>query len=172
MVKLRACLALVIVAALTGSAGAASGVKKPAPSPAEKGSIVTDHIPEFDGPITTLTGLDGRAWAVWTFHAAHESDVAIASREANATTWSAPVFFGRRNGIDEIDPTIAMLRGALADLDQAKPADRYTRQRLQELLEFFETMTALYDDLHRLPIAALRSVARTRGKVRKLLAVK
>jgi DNA-binding transcriptional regulator GbsR (MarR family) len=72
----------------------------------------------------------------------------------------------------EIDPTIAMLRGALADLDQAKPADRYTRQRLQELLEFFETMTELYDEVRKLPPAALRSVARMRGKVRKLLAIK
>ena len=38
-----------------------------------------------------------------------------------------------------------------------------------KLLEFFETMTELYDELRNLPIGALRSVARMRGKVRKLL---
>ena len=69
----------------------------------------------------------------------------------------------------EIDPTLEMLRKAIEELDRAKPADRHTRERLQELLEFFETMTELYDELRHLPITALRSVARMRGKVRKLL---
>ena len=69
----------------------------------------------------------------------------------------------------EIDPTLDMLRKALEDVDRSKPGDRYTRERLQELLEFFETMTELYDELRHLPIGALRSVVRMRGKVRKLL---
>jgi DNA-binding transcriptional regulator GbsR (MarR family) len=72
----------------------------------------------------------------------------------------------------EIDPTLEMLRKALDQLDGARSGDRYTRERLQELLEFFEIMTELYDELRHLPIAALRSVARMRGKVRKLLALK
>src|SRR6266571_437202 len=33
----------------------------------------------------------------------------------------------------EIDPTLQMLRSALAGLDRAKPSDRHTRERLQEL---------------------------------------
>jgi DNA-binding transcriptional regulator GbsR (MarR family) len=72
----------------------------------------------------------------------------------------------------EIDPTLEMLRQALAELDGAKAGDRYTRDRLQELLEFFETMTELYDELRHLPITALRSVARMRGKVKRLLGAK
>ena len=72
----------------------------------------------------------------------------------------------------EIDPTLEMLRQALDALDGAKAGDRYTRERLQELLEFFETMTELYGELRHLPIAALRSVARMRGKVKKLLGSK
>jgi DNA-binding transcriptional regulator GbsR (MarR family) len=72
----------------------------------------------------------------------------------------------------EIDPTLEMLRKALDQLDGARAGDRYTRERLQELLEFFEIMTELYDELRHLPITALRSVARMRGKVRKLLALK
>ena len=72
----------------------------------------------------------------------------------------------------EIDPTLEMLRKALDELDGAKAGDRYTRERLQVLLEFFEIMTELYDELRHLPITALRSVARMRGKVRKLLALK
>jgi DNA-binding transcriptional regulator GbsR (MarR family) len=69
----------------------------------------------------------------------------------------------------EIDPTLQMLRGALDELDQEKSADRHTRERLQELFEFFDTMTELYDELGHLPIGALKTVARMRGKVRKLL---
>jgi DNA-binding transcriptional regulator GbsR (MarR family) len=72
----------------------------------------------------------------------------------------------------EIDPTLEMLRKALDELDGARAGDRYTRERLQELLEFFEIMTELYDELRHLPITALRSVGRMRGKVRKLLAIK
>jgi DNA-binding transcriptional regulator GbsR (MarR family) len=72
----------------------------------------------------------------------------------------------------EIDPTLEMLRKALDELDGTRSGDRYTRERLQELLEFFEIMTELYDELRHLPIAALRSVGRMRGKVRKLLAIK
>src|SRR5216110_2773539 len=40
----------------------------------------------------------------------------------------------------EIDPTLDMLRKALDELDRGKSGDRYTRERLQELLEFFDTM--------------------------------
>ena len=69
----------------------------------------------------------------------------------------------------EIDPTVEMLGRAIAGLHRNKPGDRFTRQRLADLLEFFETMTDLYEELRRLPPTALRSVARMRGKVRKLL---
>ena len=72
----------------------------------------------------------------------------------------------------EIDPTLETLRKALVELDGARSGDRYTRERLQELLEFFETMTELYDELRHLPITALRSVARMRGKVKRLLGAK
>ena len=72
----------------------------------------------------------------------------------------------------EIDPTLETLRKALDQLDGARSGDRYTRERLQELLEFFETMTELYDELRHLPLTALRSVARMRGKVKKLLGSK
>jgi DNA-binding transcriptional regulator GbsR (MarR family) len=69
----------------------------------------------------------------------------------------------------EIDPTVDTLRRALDELEGSKPGDRFTRERLQELLEFFETTTELYDELRHLPVSALRSVARMRGRVRKLL---
>lgn len=70
----------------------------------------------------------------------------------------------------EIDPTLEMLRRALAEIDRGgKASEAHTRRRLRELLEFFETTTELYDELRHLPPAALRGVARIRGKVRTLL---
>lgn len=69
----------------------------------------------------------------------------------------------------EIDPTVQMLRASLAELDRGRPVDRYAKRRLEELLEFFETITELYDEVWQLPPTALRTVARMRGKVRKLL---
>ena len=69
----------------------------------------------------------------------------------------------------EIDPTLEMLRRAIDEIDRTKSTDRFTRHRLQELLEFFEDVTELYDEVRKLPPTAIRSVARMRGKVRKLL---
>ena len=113
MVELRAFLALFLVTALTGSATAASATRESHSRSMPKGSVVTDHVIQLDGPLTTLTGPDGRAWATWAYRASGEYDIAVSSRDANSITWSAPVFFGRRNGADEFDPTIAVdSRGA------------------------------------------------------------
>jgi hypothetical protein len=114
MVELRACLALGLATALAGSAMAASAAKKSDSSQAAKGSIVSDHVPEVDGPVTTLTGPDGRTWAAWTYRASHEFDIAISSRDESTATWSAPNFVGRRSGSDEIEPALAVdSRGAV-----------------------------------------------------------
>jgi DNA-binding transcriptional regulator GbsR (MarR family) len=69
----------------------------------------------------------------------------------------------------EIDPTLAMLRASVAELEKSNSADTHTRERLREMLEFFETITASYEDLRRLPAGALRGMARMKGKVKKLI---
>src|SRR5438270_9073036 len=45
----------------------------------------------------------------------------------------------------ELDPTIQLLQRCLRELE-AKGSDAYTRERLQEMSEFFETATAAYDE--------------------------
>src|SRR4051812_23007767 len=45
----------------------------------------------------------------------------------------------------EVDPTLAMLREVTGDREVTQ--DRYTRERLQEMLSFFETMGGAYDEL-------------------------
>jgi len=108
MVKLRAFLAVFVAAALAGSAMAASAARVRSSRPLAKGSGIIDHIPQLDGPMTTRTGPDGRMWATWSYRASGEFDIAISSTDSTATTWLAPTFVGRRNGSDEIDPTIAV----------------------------------------------------------------
>jgi hypothetical protein len=68
MHKLRACLALCIAAALTGSAAAA---------PAAKGVRPTDRISGFDAPMTTVAGLEGRTWAAWAYRFAYSTALGV-----------------------------------------------------------------------------------------------
>jgi DNA-binding transcriptional regulator GbsR (MarR family) len=69
----------------------------------------------------------------------------------------------------EVDPTLAMLRSSVAELERSGSSDTYTRERLREMLDFFETMTSFYAEIRRLPAGTLRQAAKLRGKVRKVL---
>jgi DNA-binding transcriptional regulator GbsR (MarR family) len=68
----------------------------------------------------------------------------------------------------ELDPTIQLLQRCLHELER-KGSDPYTRERLQEMAEFFETATAAYDEAKRLPAQTLRGLLKMRGGIRKLL---
>ena len=68
----------------------------------------------------------------------------------------------------ELDPTIAMLKSCESELKQG-PAENYTLERLEEMIEFFETTTALYREVSRLPAGALRQAARMKSRWKKLL---
>ena len=72
----------------------------------------------------------------------------------------------------EIDPTLEVLRLCITELKQAGAGERYTRERLQELLEFFTEIDIIYRDIRELPLPVLRSTIKARGTVRKLLGLK
>ncbi len=72
----------------------------------------------------------------------------------------------------EIDPTLAMLRESVAALEKPAAGDAYVRERISETLEFFETLTSAYEETRRVPTAIFKSLARARGKVRKLLSIR
>jgi DNA-binding transcriptional regulator GbsR (MarR family) len=69
----------------------------------------------------------------------------------------------------EIDPTLSVLRECVTEAEHSGSGQIYTRQRLEQMLEFFTTMTTLYDEISHLPPKALRGLAKLRGKIRKLL---
>ena len=69
----------------------------------------------------------------------------------------------------EIDPTLRLLQGCITEAGKAKSADRYTRKRLTDLLQFFELAETAYSQLEKLPTAALLKLAKMGDKAWRLL---
>ena len=69
----------------------------------------------------------------------------------------------------EIDPTLRLLQGCITEAGKAKSADRYTRKRLTDLLQFFELAETAYAQLEELPTAALLKLAKMGDKALRLL---
>src|SRR5262245_29069917 len=55
----------------------------------------------------------------------------------------------------EADPVLGMLREAAAEAKKPGSADAYTRERLTDMLQFFELMTTWCDQMRRLPTPAV-----------------
>ena len=77
------------------------------------------------------------------------------------------VLEGRRQR--EVDPTIMMLRSCLAEVDQSATPDPYTKQRLQEMLGFLETVTSLYEQVRDMPREQLEKLIKMGSKLNKIL---
>lgn len=69
----------------------------------------------------------------------------------------------------EIDPTLSVLRECVIEAEKSGPEDKYARERIGELLHFFETMTTWYEQVKRLPTPTLLKMVRLGEKIRKLL---
>lgn len=70
----------------------------------------------------------------------------------------------------EADPTLAMLRSAVAEAKAPAAADAYTRARLGEMLQFFELMTTWCEQSQKLPTPALIRMVKMGDKLGRLLA--
>lgn len=71
----------------------------------------------------------------------------------------------------EIDPTLRVLRECVEELRRAGQSDKYTRERLESMLEFLTVMSGLFEEVVRIPAGALKGVAKLRGKMVALLGV-
>lgn len=69
----------------------------------------------------------------------------------------------------EVDPTLLLLRECLREIKREKGKDVYTGERLRELLEFFETTSAWYNQLRQLPTETLIKFMRVGDRVQKFL---
>ena len=54
----------------------------------------------------------------------------------------------------EMDPTLKMLRETQALLNDGTKVDAHTRERVKEMLEFFELMDGWFGEVRRLPLAS------------------
>lgn len=72
----------------------------------------------------------------------------------------------------EIDPTVQVLEGCIGDAAKQKPADAYTRERLADLLQFFELANSAYAQLEKLPRPTLFKLAKLGDKALNLLGIK
>jgi DNA-binding transcriptional regulator GbsR (MarR family) len=75
----------------------------------------------------------------------------------------------------EIDPTIALLRECVEEAKKSgtsNPENAVTRQRLEDMLSFFETMSSWYTQIRLLPRAATIRFVKMGGRVRKLFSPK
>jgi DNA-binding transcriptional regulator GbsR (MarR family) len=72
----------------------------------------------------------------------------------------------------EIDPTLEVLRMCIAELEKTELSDAHTKDRLQEIYEFFADVEALYADIRQFPVSTIRGIVKARGTIRKLLSIK
>jgi len=70
----------------------------------------------------------------------------------------------------EIDPTMALLREAVSESSKGGAAETFARERLAEMLDFFETAMQGYEEFARMSPAMLQRLVKYGGKVQKLLA--
>ena len=69
----------------------------------------------------------------------------------------------------ECEPTRALLRECLADAEKAGKSEQYSKERLAEMLDFFETMMNWYEDMRKLPSGALIKFVKMGGRIKKVL---
>ena len=71
----------------------------------------------------------------------------------------------------EIEPTLRVLRDCVAEAGKPKAAAPYTRERLADLVNFFEIATTAYEQMERLPTPAVLKLAKLGDKAFKLLGI-
>ena len=69
----------------------------------------------------------------------------------------------------EADPTLAMLRDAVAETKKPGAADAYTRERLTDMLQFFELMTNWCEQTRKLPNPAVIRMVKMGNRLARLL---
>ncbi len=69
----------------------------------------------------------------------------------------------------ECDPTLTALRELTTQAKKSGTKDAYTQERLAEMLKFYETITAWYAQVRRMPTKSVIKFVKMGDKVRKLL---
>ena len=92
--------------------------------------------------------------------------------ESMKDVWEMFCLIGEQRKKREIDPTMEVIEQCLAELKRGDEPDAYTRERLEDMHEFFQGISGLYEEMRQVPVGALRGVAKMKGKLRKLFRTK
>lgn len=69
----------------------------------------------------------------------------------------------------EIDPTLTVLRGCVADAEEGDGTPEGPAKRMREMLNFVDTMDGWYVQMRSVPVNALRRILKLGAKIVKLL---
>jgi len=69
----------------------------------------------------------------------------------------------------EVDPTLTILRDCVIEAEKAGPGEKYAKERLGDLLEFFETTSLWYEQIRKMPTGAVIKFVKMGEKLRKLI---
>ncbi len=69
----------------------------------------------------------------------------------------------------EIDPTLRVLRECVEEADDDKDAEAFTKERIGQLLEFFEVATNFYDKANKMPTQSAVKAFKMSDKMFKML---
>ena len=58
----------------------------------------------------------------------------------------------------ELNPTLSMLRVCSEEVEQEKNTDAVTKERIHNMLNFFETTSSWYDDIRDIPTSTLTKI--------------
>jgi DNA-binding transcriptional regulator GbsR (MarR family) len=68
----------------------------------------------------------------------------------------------------EIDPTHEILKESVAEMEEQGVDQPYVEDRVQDMLDFFETVTAVYEQYERIPTERLKEVFRMSSKLNSI----
>jgi len=69
----------------------------------------------------------------------------------------------------EMDPTLKTLRETQALIQDGTPTDPHTRERVQDMLEFFEQMDGWYGEIRRMPLTSRVKLVKWGARLRQWL---
>lgn len=72
----------------------------------------------------------------------------------------------------EIDPTLRVVQECVTSIKKADGGSAHTRQRLEEMLDFLTVTSVLFEELVHLPTGTLKGMARLRGKLKSVFALR
>ncbi len=69
----------------------------------------------------------------------------------------------------EFDPTLAVLRQTVDELKEDESCDSFAREQVADMLDLFETITAAYNQVEKMPTEAIKKMAKLGDSLAKIL---